>query len=59
LYGVSTTLALSIVLFGKLADLPTSSGARGLALIVFGSAVALLLHQTRDRDDVFWFFLAV
>lgn len=57
LYGVVTTLALSIVLFGNFADLQNSTGARSLGLIVFGSAIALLLYQTHDRDDVFWFFL--
>ena len=57
LFGVVTTLALSLVLFGNFEDFQNSSGARSLGLIVFGAAIAFLLHQTRDRNDVFWFFL--
>lgn len=44
-------------MFGNLIDSLTHAQARGLGLIVFGGAVALLLYQTRDRDDIFWFFL--
>lgn len=57
IFGVVTALALSVVLFGNLVDFQNSSRARSLGLIVFGAAIALLLHQTRNRDDVFWFFL--
>lgn len=56
-YGVVTTLAFCIVLFGNLFEPQSHGQIRGLGLIVFGGASGLLLYQTRDRDDIFWFFL--
>ena len=52
-----TTLVLSVLLFGNVINPQSSAQTRGLGLAVFGGAIALLLYVTRDRGDVFWFFL--
>lgn len=56
-FGVVTTLVFSVLLFGDLIEPQSQAQTRGLGLIVFGGAIAILLYQTRDRGDVFWFFL--
>jgi hypothetical protein len=56
-FGVVTTLLFSVLLFGNLINLQSQAQTRGLGLIVFGGAIAFLLYQTRDRGDIFWFFL--
>jgi hypothetical protein len=56
-FGVVTTLVFSVPLFGNVINPQSSAQTRGLGLGVFGGAIALLLYVTRDRGDVFWFFL--
>lgn len=56
-FGVGTSVVLGISLFGNLINVQSQAQTRGLGLLVFGGAIALLLYQTRDRADVFWFFL--
>jgi hypothetical protein len=55
--GVATTFVFSVLLFGNIISPESSAQTRGLGLAVFGGAIALLLYITRDRGDVFSFFL--
>jgi hypothetical protein len=48
-----TAIGMSYVPAGAMSP----QAIRGLGLVLFGSAAALLIAITGDRDDAFWFFL--
>ena len=56
-FGIATSLVFCLLLFGNFIEPQSQAQSRGLGLTVFGLAIALLLYQTRDRNDAFWFFL--
>jgi hypothetical protein len=56
-FGVVTTFVFSSLLWGNIINPQSSAQTRGLGLAMFGGAIALLLYVTRDRGDIFWFFL--
>lgn len=57
IFGSVTSVVFIVTIWSQVFGEIGTNRIRGLGLIVFGAAAALLFFAMRDRESIFWFFL--